>query len=51
MEQFIGEVGRRCRSAGIDHLLLKTNDNLGLALSRYLHGREVAGIRRGGKIG
>jgi uncharacterized protein (DUF58 family) len=50
MEQFIDEVRRRCRSAGIDHLLMKTNDNLGLALSHYLHGREVAGTRRGGKI-
>jgi uncharacterized protein (DUF58 family) len=50
MERFIDEVAGRCRAAGIDHLLLKTNDNLGLALSHYLHGREVAGIRRGGKI-
>jgi hypothetical protein len=50
MEQFIGEVGQRCRSAGIDHLLMKTSDNLGVALSHYLHGRQVAGLRRGGKI-
>jgi uncharacterized protein (DUF58 family) len=50
MERFIEEVGARCRSAGIDHLLMKTSDNLGLALNHYLHGREVAGIRRGGKI-
>ena len=50
MEQFIEETGRRCRSAGIDHLLMKTSDNLGLALSHYLHGREVVGLRRGGKI-
>src|SRR4051812_20551372 len=50
MEQFIGEVGSRCRSAGIDHLLLKTSDNLGMALSHYLHGRQVVGARRGGKI-
>ena len=51
METFIDEVGRRCRSAGIDHLLLKTSDNLGMALSHYLHGRQVVGARRGGKIG
>jgi uncharacterized protein (DUF58 family) len=51
MEDFIGEVGQRCRSAGIDHLLLKTSDNLGMALSHYLHGRQVVGVRRGGKIG
>jgi hypothetical protein len=29
---------------------MKTRDNLGLALSHYLHGREVVGLRRGGKI-
>jgi uncharacterized protein (DUF58 family) len=51
MEEFIDDVGQRCRSAGIDHLLLKTSDNLGMALSHYLHGRQVAGTRRGGKIG
>jgi len=50
MEDFIAETGRRCRSAGIDHLLLKTSDDLGLALSHYLHGRQVVGSRRGGKI-
>ena len=50
MEEFIAETGRRCRSAGIDHLLLKTSDDLGLALSHYLHGRQVVGSRRGGKI-
>jgi uncharacterized protein (DUF58 family) len=50
MEEFIAETGRRCRSAGIDHLLLKTSDDLGLALSHYLHSRHVVGSRRGGKI-
>jgi uncharacterized protein (DUF58 family) len=50
MEEFVAETGRRCRSAGIDHLLLKTSDDLGLALSHYLHGRQVVGSRRGGKI-
>ena len=50
MEDFIAETGRRCRSAGIDHLLLKTSDNLGTALSHYLHGRQVVATRRGGKI-
>ena len=48
MEDFIAETGRRCRSAGIDHLLLKTSDDLGMALSHYLHGRMVVGARRGG---
>src|SRR5688572_24455402 len=43
MEQFIDETSRRCRSAGIDHLMLKTSDDLGIALSHYLHGRMVVG--------
>jgi uncharacterized protein (DUF58 family) len=50
MEQFIAEVGGRCRSGGIDHLLLKTSDNLGIAMSHYLHSRAIAGARRGGSI-
>jgi hypothetical protein len=29
---------------------MKTSDNLGTALSHYLHGRAVVGTRRGGKI-
>jgi uncharacterized protein (DUF58 family) len=40
MENFIGEVGRRCRGGGIDYLQLKTSDDLGLAMSHYLHARQ-----------
>lgn len=51
MEEFIAEVGQRCRFCGIDHLLLKTSDDLGLALSHYLHKRQrAAGAKRGGKM-
>jgi uncharacterized protein (DUF58 family) len=50
MEQFIEEVARRCRFGGIDHVLLKTSDDLGVALSHYLHGRNVVGVRRSGKV-
>jgi uncharacterized protein (DUF58 family) len=50
MEEFVAEVGRRCRFGGIDHLLLKTTDDLGTAMSHYLHGRQSAGLRRGGKV-
>jgi uncharacterized protein (DUF58 family) len=39
METFVADVSRRCRTTGVDYLLLKTNDDLGLALSHYLHGR------------
>jgi hypothetical protein len=41
MEQFIGEVRTRCLYARIDHILLKTSDDLGMALSYYLHGRDA----------
>jgi uncharacterized protein (DUF58 family) len=52
MEYFIAEVARRCRSAGIDHLLLTTDQELGLALSHYLHQRQrlAAAAKRGGKV-
>ena len=52
MEQFIGEVGQRCRFGGIDHVLLKTSDDLGMALSHYLHQRDrVSGAgKRAGKV-
>ena len=50
MERFVAETAQRCRSGGIDHLLLKTSDNLGMVMSHYLHGRQVVGARRGGKI-
>jgi uncharacterized protein (DUF58 family) len=41
MENFIADVRARCHYAGINHLLLKTSDELGAALSFYLHGREA----------
>jgi uncharacterized protein (DUF58 family) len=50
MEDFVAEVGRRCRFGGIDHLLLKTSDDLGTALSHYLHGRQGVGVKRSGKV-
>jgi uncharacterized protein (DUF58 family) len=39
MEDFIAEVARRCRFANIDHVLMRTDEDLGLSLSHYLHGR------------
>ncbi len=42
MEQFVADVKARCTAAGIDHLLLRTSDDLGAALAHYLH-------RRGGR--
>ena len=46
MEQFIAEVRARCRFCGMDHVLLHTDDDLGLVLSHYLHER----LQRGGQI-
>jgi uncharacterized protein (DUF58 family) len=43
MEQFIAEAAARLRSGGIDHVLLKTDEDLGFALSRYLHARQGHG--------
>ncbi|MBI1374180.1 MAG: DUF58 domain-containing protein [Phycisphaera sp.] len=51
MGEFIGEVQRRCRFCGIDHVLLHSDDDLSLALSHYLHRRQrIAGIGRGGRM-
>lgn len=51
MEKFIDEVAQRCRFAGIDHEMFQTDADMGVALSQFLHRRQVAGTRRGGKIG
>jgi uncharacterized protein (DUF58 family) len=40
MERFISEVHARCVSGRIDHILLRTSDDLGMGLSYYLHGRD-----------
>jgi uncharacterized protein (DUF58 family) len=50
MEEFIGDVGTRCRSAGIDHVLLKTSDEMGQAVARYLHQRNNIAGKRVGKL-
>jgi uncharacterized protein (DUF58 family) len=50
MQKFIGEVRSRCQYAGIDHLMLRTSDDLGMALSHYLHGRHSGAGARAGKL-
>jgi uncharacterized protein (DUF58 family) len=40
MREFINEVKRGCQNRGIDHELLTTDDDLGRALSYYLHMRD-----------
>jgi uncharacterized protein (DUF58 family) len=39
MQEFIASVAGGCGSRGIDHLLMVTDGNLGVALSHYLHWR------------
>ena len=52
MTRFIDDVATRCRTAAIDHVLLTSDQDLGFALSSYLHGRlRNAGARHGGRIG
>jgi len=46
MQRFVDDVRARCRFCGIDHLLLHTDEDLGLSLSHYLHER----LQRGGQI-
>jgi uncharacterized protein (DUF58 family) len=51
METFISDVRSRCLYAAIDHLLLRTSDDLGTALSYYLHRRQAAaGAGRAGRM-
>lgn len=51
MEAFIEDIAQRCRFCGIDHLLLRTTDDMGLTLSHYLHRRQnVTGTKRGGRM-
>jgi uncharacterized protein (DUF58 family) len=50
METFIGEVRGRCHYAGINHMMLRTSDDLGMALSHYLHGREQGAIGQHSKM-
>jgi uncharacterized protein (DUF58 family) len=40
MEKFVAEVKDTCGCRGIDHVLLRTDENLSLALSHYLDRRE-----------
>lgn len=51
MQRFINEVKSRCQFAGVDHVLLRTDEDLGLALSHYLHARQRRGpIAKHGSI-
>jgi uncharacterized protein (DUF58 family) len=51
MLAFQDEVTQRCRFCGIDHLRLKTSDDLSLSLSHYLHARQRSDHgKRGGRM-
>jgi hypothetical protein len=40
MEAFVEDVQRRCRTRGIDYLMVQTDEDLGVVLSHYLHERQ-----------
>jgi uncharacterized protein (DUF58 family) len=40
MEAFIEDVRRRCRTRGVDYLMVQTDEDLGVVLSHYLHARQ-----------
>jgi hypothetical protein len=49
MQTFLAEVRSNCGQRRIDHLLLRTDEDLGTALSFYLHARERSEHLRFGK--
>ncbi|MBX3442208.1 MAG: DUF58 domain-containing protein [Planctomyces sp.] len=52
IEQFCGEVRERCQYCGIDYVRLLTDEDLGLALSRYLADRQHRGpAKHRGRMG
>ena len=53
MKEFVQTVTRRCQFAGIDHVLIRTDQDLGQTLAQYLHRRQrMAATTAGrGRIG
>ncbi len=49
MQTFLDETRSACGERGIDHLLLRTDEDLGTALSYYLHARQRLAHLRYGK--
>jgi uncharacterized protein (DUF58 family) len=49
MQTFLAEIRTSCGQRRIDHLLLRTDEDLGTALSYYLHARERSEHLRFGK--
>jgi uncharacterized protein (DUF58 family) len=49
MQTFLDETRAACGERGIDHLLLRTDEDLSTALSYYLHARERSAHLRYGK--
>lgn len=51
MHQFIDTVTNRCQFAGIDHVLIRTDQDLGQTLAQYLHRRQRMGATTAGRSG
>ena len=49
MQTFLGEVRSACGERNIDHVLIRTDEDLGAAISFYLHARERSDHLRHGK--
>ena len=49
MNGFIGTVTSRCQSSGIDHVLIRTDQDLGQTLAQYLHRRQRMGATTAGR--
>lgn len=49
MNEFTEQVTTRCRSRGIDHVLIRTDQDLGQTLAQYLHRRQRMAMTGGGR--
>lgn len=51
MTEFVSTVTSRCQSRGIDHVLVRTDQDLGQTLAQYLHRRQRMGATTAGRSG
>lgn len=49
MAEFIDSVTARCRTQGVDHVLIRTDQDLGQTLAHYLHRRQRMGTSTAGR--
>jgi len=49
MTEFVDSVTSRCRTQGVDHVLIRTDQDLGQTLAHYLHRRQRMGASTAGR--